>query len=143
MKILIYSLLLLLVSGCCASKKQSTAARTVEIETIAEEIEIMEIALSISEDMNFDKKLYTFPRFRAEWRGKKIYVKLTYGGGCKQHDFQAFSSGKPGDEGFIDILVVDFTTDDRCRAFVNKDLLIDIENLKHTGHKIRVNGIEL
>jgi hypothetical protein len=140
MRILIYTVLLMIISGCCASKKHTEA---VETKTAPHETEVMEISLNITNELGFDKKLYTFPRFSAEWRGGKIYVKLTYGGGCKPHDIQAFSNGKETDEGFVEIIVVDFTTDDRCRAFVNKELLINTENLDRKNVKVRVNGLEL
>lgn len=129
-----------MISGCCSSKKANNyQSKSLEVENKF----IEELSISIVEELNFDSKLYTFPRFKATLNGEQIDVKLTYGGGCKEHDFQAFSTGKIQADGVIEILLVDFTTDDRCRAFVQKELTIKIEQAAFKQSKLRINGIEL
>jgi hypothetical protein len=126
--------------GCANCKKnESTSNNTEKIETMKE---TNILVLNVVEELNFNERNITFPMINAsiENENENLLIKLKYGGGCKPHDFQLFTTNIPNQNNEINLYLADYTEDDHCRAFVLKSFTANIAQIYSPKFKYILNN---
>lgn len=75
-------------------------------------------------------------------KGNFLYVDITYGGGCKPHLFELYSSGK-AENGIIQVYLTDHVTDDLCKKLIKESLTFEIRALRQADQediRIKINN---
>ena len=147
MKILV--LLLMANFACTTTNKNFSENSVVKSAIVNSENEKQEI---IIDDINVKRK---FDKADEEMRFKiknitqkddALMVEVQYSGGCvDNHVFELYSTGKPDENGVIDMFLLHKTKGDLCKMLLMQPRVFDISKLSNRKNftTFRINGGEV
>jgi hypothetical protein len=88
--------------------------------------------IQIVNQKQFSKKSDPFDISKAKVNGDVLQLDVSCGGGCEEHLFAAFSTGKfdEGSPANIEIFISHDANNDQCEAIISEKLEIDLSPLK-------------
>jgi len=160
MQIHIYTAILLFLIVGCKPKQlatESTSTTTTETDTLKEDQELTVdeprkitslLPIKINESNNMKDIGDSYQIQKAIIEDDQLWLTLTYGGGCEEHQFQmlfnnAYSEGETGKS--IQLTLHHNSNNDRCRSIVTQNLRFDLKSLQTQDTKelaIRLSGWE-
>jgi hypothetical protein len=134
-------ILLFFIIGC--KPKQSTTANTESSPKEEQELTVDEpreitslLPIQISETNDMKSIGDTYQIKKAVIQDQILWLTLTYGGGCEEHEFQllfdnAYSeSGEESNSKKIRLTLHHNGNDDRCRSIVSQSIRFDLKQLQ-------------
>lgn len=121
----------------CGTKKNSTKNEQKDTITsvVQPDLETMKIKATIGKFVKESDAIISINS--VEINGNTLFIDVSYGGGCKEHEFEVVGSemiakSLPPIRG---IQLVHHSNGDNCRAIVRKRLEIDIKDLAYQQEK--------
>lgn len=116
--------------------KAAQAQSTDKQEIIIEDISIKRKFDKTDEEMRFKFKI-------VEQKDEALVLQVNYGGGCVDHHvFELYSTGKPDENGVVDLFLLHKTTGDLCKMLIIQNRIFDINKLTKRKNFVsyRING---
>lgn len=150
MKMKILMIMFLATMGCTNTNSNISENSVVKsAKAQAQENERQEV---IIEDITVKRK---FDKTDAEMRFKiknivqkdeALMVEVSYSGGCvDNHVFELYSTGKPDENGVVDLFLLHKTTGDMCKMLLMQNRVFDISKLTKRKNFVsyRLNGSDI
>lgn len=91
-----------------------------------------QLKLKIAPQKQFPSKSDPFEASQPKLKGDVLQLDVSYGGGCEDHFFTAYSTGKFDDASpvNIDLFISHDANNDSCEAYLSEQLEIDLSTIK-------------
>lgn len=146
-----FLILIILTSMGCTSTVNSISENEVvkSAQAEAQEEKRQEVIIEdITVKRKFDKTDAEM-RFKIkgiEQKDEAIMIAVSYSGGCvDNHIFELYSTGKPDENGVVDLFLLHKTTDDLCKMLLMQNRVFDISKLTKRKNFVsyRINGSDV
>lgn len=135
MKIILFLALSSVFFACGAKKDATNTTKKEQVSINRPDLETMQIKATVGKQAATSDPIMSIDF--VEVKGNTLIIDLTYGGGCKDHQFEvigseAIAKSLPPIRG---IQLVHHANEDNCRAIVKKRLEVDITDLAYLKEK--------
>jgi hypothetical protein len=134
-----------MVVSCSSTRKSSTSTESVSEESsTTPNLDSIPFPVTIDMQGDMDDMGDPYSILNAEIKGTILLVRVQYGGGCREHQFEPITNfaflEKIDEEGnsfasSLRIVIKHNGNDDNCRALIQKEIHVDLQNTQDKGQK--------